>query len=189
MPGTSREGRSDLRRSTAARKTCRCSRWCVDLLSARSEGTTGVFGERRPFSPVREGQRSTLLDVLRGIAILGILIANLEWFRTPEIWGDYERPFGPFEGPYLFAVNFLAAGKFITALSFLFGLGLALQFGRARSSGRPARRFLARRLAVLALFGTAHALLVWSGDILLLYAIYGLPFLLFVSRRPRTLCA
>lgn len=158
-------------------------------MSARSEGTEGVFGEGRPFSPVREGERSTLLDVLRGIAILGILTANLEWFRTPEIWGGYERPFGSLEGPYLFAVNFLAAGKFVTALSFLFGLGLALQFGRASSSGRPARRFLARRLAVLALFGAAHAILVWSGDILLLYAIYGLPFLLFVSRGPRTLCA
>lgn len=131
-------------------------------------------------------ERAAVLDVLRGIAILGILAANVESFRTPEVWDGY-GVFSAFDRAYLFAVYFLASGKFITALSFLFGLGLALQFRRAREAGRFAWGFLVRRLVVLALFGAAHALLIWSGDILLFYAILSVPLLLFVHRRPATL--
>ena len=128
-----------------------------------------------------------MLDVLRGVAILGILSANLESFRTPEVFGGYERPFGTFEYAYLFVTDLFGVGKFITALSFLLGLGLALQLARARSRGLPGKGFLLRRLGVLALLGAGHALLIWSGDVLLLYALFGLPLLLFLGRRPRTL--
>jgi uncharacterized protein len=131
-------------------------------------------------------ERAAVLDVLRGIAILGILAANVESFRTPEVWDGY-GVLSAFDRAYLFVVYFLASGKFITALSFLFGLGLALQFRRAREASRFAWGFLARRLVVLALFGLAHALLVWSGDVLLFYAILSVPLLLFVHRRPATL--
>ena len=152
-------------------------------------------GTPRTPSPVGESERFEILDVLRGVAILGILSANLEFFRASDIldgypWG-YEQDLGIFGRVYLVAVEFLASGKFITALAFLLGLGLALQYRRGISSGRPAwsvRGFLFKRLAVLALFGAAHALLVWSGDVLLFYATLALPFsLLFVHRRPKTL--
>ena len=162
-------------------------------MGARS--ATGAFGEGRSFSSVRGSERVALLDALRGVAILGILVVNLEFFRTYELWDGYpvgyEGPLGAFEHAYLFLANFLAYGKFITALAFLFGLGLALQYRRALAGAggaRAARRFLLRRLVMLALFGAAHAALVWSGDVLLFYALLGLPFsLLFVHRRPRTL--
>jgi uncharacterized protein len=128
-----------------------------------------------------------VLDALRGIAILGILAANLEYFRTPEVWSGYEGAPSAFERAFSLLVSLLAQGKFITALSFLFGLGFTLQYRRARRAGRPGRVFLLKRILVLALFGLAHALLIWSGDILLFYALLGLPLLFFVGRRPRTL--
>lgn len=155
----------------------------------RAKDEAGAFGEGRAFGPVRVGGRVEVLDVLRGIAILGILAANLESFRTPEVWSGYEGTFSTPERAYFFLVDFLASGKFITALSFLFGLGFALQFRRAREAGRPGRTFLLRRILALGLFGLAHALFVWSGDILLFYALFGLLLLLFVGRRPLTLVA
>jgi uncharacterized protein len=139
------------------------------------------------FAPTGERERVAVVDALRGIAVLGILAANLEYFRTPEVWGGYEGTRSTLEAAYFFLVAFLTEGKFITALSLLFGFGLAAQLHRARRAGRPARRFLLRRLLVLALFGAAHALLVWSGDVLLFYAALGLPLLLFLGLRPGAL--
>lgn len=146
-------------------------------------------GAGQSFGAVRGGERVEIMDVLRGIAILAMLVANLEYFRTPEVWGSYEATLSAAERLYLFLDDFLAQGKFITALSFLFGLGLALQISRAREAGRVSSAFFLRRLFVLAGIGAAHALLIWSGDILLLYAALGFPFLLFVERRPKTLVA
>jgi len=143
----------------------------------------------RAFGPVRGAGRVEVLDVLRGIAILGILSANIEYFRTPEIWGGYEGAASTLERAYFFLVNLFATGKFITALSFLFGLGLALQLRRARETGRPGRPFLLKRILLLALFGLVHALFVWAGDVLLFYASFGLPLLLLLGRRPATLVA
>jgi len=154
----------------------------------RANSEAGAFGEGRAFGPVGGG-RVEVLDVLRGIAILGILAANLESFRTPEVWNGYEEAFSAPERAYFFLVDFLASGKFITALSFLFGLGFALQFRRAREAGRPGRPFLLRRILALGLFGLLHALFVWSGDILLFYAFFGLLLLLFVGLRPALLVA
>lgn len=156
---------------------------------------TGEAGSKRVPSPVRADERFEVLDILRGVAILGILAANLEFFRASDVLdgypGGYEQDLGIFGRVFFVAVEFLASGKFITALAFLLGLGLALQYRKGLSSGRTvqaARRFLLKRLAVLALFGAAHTLLVWSGDVLLFYASLALPFsLLFVHRRPKTL--
>ena len=145
----------------------------------------------RAASPVGQGERFEVLDVLRGVAILGILAANLEFFRAPDVFTGYGDSAGAFARVFFFAVEFLASGKFITALAFLLGLGLAMQYRKMRASGGggwAARGFLLRRLVVLALLGAAHAFLVWSGDVLMFYAALGIPFsLLFVHRRPRTL--
>lgn len=156
---------------------------------------TATAASGRAPSPVRADERFEVLDVLRGVAILGILAANLEFFRASDVLdgypGGYEQDLGIFGRVFLVAVEFLASGKFITALAFLLGMGLALQYRKGLSSGRTgwaAWRFLLKRLAVLALFGAAHALLVWSGDVLLFYATLALPFsLLFIHRRPKTL--
>lgn len=145
--------------------------------------------EGASLEPVSGGERVEIVDVLRGIAILGMLVANLEYFRTPEVWGGYEGALSASTRSFLFLDASLADGKFVTALSFLFGLGLAMQVRRSRDSGRVGAAFFLRRLLALAAIGASHALLVWSGDILLFYAALGVPFLLFVGRRPRVLVA
>lgn len=137
-------------------------------------------------SPVQPRERLVVLDVLRGIAILGILIPNLDVFRTPNL-AVFTEGTSAFEQAFQFFVLAFTQGKFITSLAFLLGLGLAMQATRSREKGRSPNGFLARRLGVLALFGLAHGLLVWSGDVLLTYAILGFPFLLFVHSSARTL--
>ncbi len=147
------------------------------------------MAEAGGLSPVRGRERIPALDVLRGVAILGILVVNVELFRGPEFFLAFAG-LGDITGPdavLSFLISAFAEGKFITSLAFLFGLGFTLQGIRAGERGRSPNRLLARRMAVLALFGTVHAIFVWSGDILLTYALIGFVFLLFYRRCPRTL--
>lgn len=157
--------------------------------TGRENGGEEGASEGKVSEPASGGERVEIVDVLRGGAILGMLVANLEYFRTPEAWGGYGGTPSASTQAYLFLEAFLADGKFVTALSFLFGLGLAMQVRRSRDPGRAGTAFFIRRLLALAAIGATHALLVWSGDILLFYAALGVPFLLFVRLRPRVLVA
>lgn len=62
-----------------------------------------------------------------------------------------------------------------------------MQFRRATAAGRPFHAFFARRMTVLLVLGLAHGLLLWMGDILLTYALFGFAGLLFLKRRPKTI--
>jgi uncharacterized protein len=128
--------------------------------------------------PVTAGERILALDVLRGFAMLGVLIAYCAWSlgTAPEgNWSQLDKALGTFVG---FAID----GKFYTILAFLFGLGFSIQLGRA-SDDATAVRIYRRRLAALAAIGLAHALLLRNGDILLPYALTG--FLMIPFRRSR----
>jgi uncharacterized protein len=142
-------------------------------------------------APVAPGERILALDVLRGIALFGVLAANI-WlwfsgviFRFPaynsEVWS-----FSPDSIAFLF-IAFFISGKAITTFSFLFGLGFAVQMQRAEARGRSTGRHHSRRLAILLLFGAIHAVFLWYGDILMAYALLGFALLLFRKRRDRTL--
>ncbi len=147
---------------------------------------TGTEGELRP---VRGGRRIVTLDALRGFAILGILLVNIQVFYGPDFWLLLagEDVLSGLDLVLGFLVAFLVQAKFYSIFAFLFGLGLVVQTLRAEERGQSSGRLLARRLAVLALFGTVHAVLIWSGDILLTYALLGFVFLLFRRSPPRTL--
>lgn len=126
--------------------------------------------------PIGPGERILALDVLRGFAMLGVLIAYCLWSlgtAPPETFTPVDRVLGEFAG---FAID----GKFYTILAFLFGLGFSIQLGRA-ADDRAGMRVYRRRLAALAAIGLAHALLLRNGDILLPYALTG--FLLIPFRR------
>ena len=147
---------------------------------------TGTVGELRP---VRGGRRIVTLDALRGLAIFGILLVNIQFFYGPEAWlvPVGEDVLSGLDRALWFVVAFLVQTKFYNIFAFMFGLGLAMQTMRAEERGQSSGWFLARRLAVLALFGALHAVLIWSGDILLTYALLGFVFLLFRRLSPRTL--
>lgn len=88
--------------------------------------------------PVRGKERYEILDMLRGLALFGILMANMRGFNVPEaLYFDINRYFNmPFEQFTQGVVNALFQGKFISLFSFMFGLGFAVQFTRGTEQGR-----------------------------------------------------
>src|SRR5687768_14436258 len=108
--------------------------------------------------------RIQALDVIRGIAILGILAVNIDAFAGPELTPIQIDQ--PWHARLLrIAVMMLFEGKMITLLSILFGAGLAVQFARAEYTGLF-NGFYRRRMLVLFAIGLAHGLLLFHYDIL-----------------------
>jgi uncharacterized protein len=133
-------------------------------------------------SPVSLPERIEILDVLRGLAVCGILVGNMQWFSgygmmPPSV--ARQSPFG--DQITHFLVHFFVEGKFYSIFSFLFGFGFALQIARAEERGDSRASLLKRRLCWLLVIGLLHAYLLWSGDILSIYALVG--FLLILFRR------
>jgi uncharacterized protein len=137
-----------------------------------------------PAAPVSEEGRLAPLDVLRGVAVLGILYMNIQNFSMIDAAYTNPTAYGDLRGPN-FAVWLVGAlffyGKFIATFSMLFGAGIVLLSERLAATGRPAARVHFRRNIALLLIGFAHAHLLWSGDILYHYALSGM--LLYPFRR------
>ncbi|HSD18326.1 MAG TPA: DUF418 domain-containing protein [Thermomonas sp.] len=137
-------------------------------------------------APVGAHERVEVMDVLRGVALLGILLMNIEAFVGPmmeAITGVNPR----FSGADRWmdaAIYVLVQGKFVTMFSMLFGMGFAVMLERANASGASGTGLYARRLLALLGIGLVHALLIWSGDILLAYALLGFVLLLCFRRTP-----
>ena len=140
--------------------------------------------------PVSATERIASVDVLRGFALLGILAMNIVGFAWP--WPAYGNPLrgAGFEGTdravWFFNHVFFEA-KMMTIFSMLFGAGLVLMNERAGAKGASLRGVYYRRVLWLLLIGAIHAYLIWSGDILFLYAECGLILYLFRKKTPKTL--
>jgi uncharacterized protein len=133
--------------------------------------------------PVSE--RIATLDILRGFALLGILIMNMPGFSTSffaESDGSHLWP-GQIDQLAEQVRDMLFSGKFNSMFSLLFGIGFTIQFSRmqARDPLRANQTYL-RRLIVLAVIGVLHACVFWPGDVLHVYAVLGL-IALFGLRR------
>lgn len=126
--------------------------------------------------PVAVGERIELLDVLRGFALLGILLVNFH--------GEPGVVMPRVDGLVASALAAFVSESFYPLFSFLFGLGFAVQLARARSRGVGVSRLYIRRMLVLFLIGTVHSIFIWGGDILVRYAIAGL-VLIPLHRLPR----
>jgi uncharacterized protein len=141
-------------------------------------------------APIAPKQRVEVLDILRGFAIFGILLVNMAFFNSSfytQITG-LAQPSGMLDQLARWGIAFFAEGKFYSIFSFLFGLGMAIQYLRFQATGQHFVPFYLRRLGVLLLFGLIHAYLFWVGDILLLYTVLGVVvLLLFRNGKPRTL--
>src|SRR6478735_8532483 len=131
--------------------------------------------------PITDSERIDVVDVLRGLAILGILIGNMQWFSgygmVPE--SLQAESFTPFSKAVQFLVHFFIEGKFYSIFSFLFGFGFALQIARAEDRGDTNASLFKRRLVWLLVIGLLHAYLLWAGDILSIYALMGWVLILF----------
>jgi len=139
--------------------------------------------------PVAAGARIQTLDVLRGVAVLGILAVNAAAFALPmdAAMAPEQSPF-PLVGAAAVAqwtVEVFFHQKFVTLFSMLFGVSIFLVGGERGDEARG--RVLRRRLMWLALFGVIHGAAFWYGDILLLYAWSGLFVMLMRSMPARPL--
>lgn len=138
-------------------------------------------------APVSQSERSTILDILRGFALLGIGIANyavfsLYSYQLPETKKAFSTAAVDEWLQYL--ATALVEGKFYSLFSLLFGIGFSIILTRRQQQGKGLAIFY-RRLVILLCFGLAHCFLLWDGDILFFYAVAGmlLPFFRICSNR------
>ncbi len=136
-------------------------------------------------APVRE--RIAALDVVRGVAVGGILLANVMVFFglfviPPNLAAA--MPTAAADSVTRFLEQVFVDGKFYSVFSLLFGIGFGVQLSRGGDAAVP--RF-ERRLRVLLGIGAIHALVIWAGDILLLYALLGFTMPRFARKSDRSL--
>jgi uncharacterized protein len=140
--------------------------------------------------PVSHAERIRSLDVLRGFAILGILVMNVQSFAMIAAAYLNPRAYGDLTGANWFVwlvSHVFFDRKFMTIFAILFGAGIALMTTRRAVAGRKSAAVHYRRMLVLLIFGLLHAYLIWYGDILYTYAICGMLVFLIRNWRPRTL--
>ena len=130
------------------------------------------------------------LDLIRGIAVLAILVVNIWAFSMP--FAAYTNPpvHGDLTGTNLLVWLFsyiLFQEKFITIFSILFGAGIALFVEHARNRGAAVTVLHYRRMSALLLIGLLHAYGLWSGDILTAYALIGMVLYWFLDCSNKTL--
>jgi len=126
--------------------------------------------------PVRPQNRAASLDILRGIALLGIALVNVLGFNASffDFGGFYSALPDVFQKAVFQLIISLFADKFIFIFSFLFGYGIYMQYRRFSLQQLNFVPFFSRRMGVLLMFGVLHVGLLWAGDILILYAIAGM---------------
>jgi uncharacterized protein len=149
-----------------------------------------TLSEVNAAGPVSRPDRIVSIDVLRGFAVLGILIMNIQSFSM--IGAAYLNPYayGDLNGAnhaVWFLSHLLADSKFMTIFSLLFGAGVVLMASRLEASGRPTASVHYRRMIWLIIFGLLHGLFLWYGDILYVYGMCGLIVYLFRRRSPKFL--
>jgi uncharacterized protein len=142
--------------------------------------------------PVEAAERISSVDMLRGIALLGILLMNIQNFGLPGNAYDYPPAWGGATGwnlNYWVANQIFFEGKMRFLFSLLFGAGMILFIDRAeaRGAGIRAADLFIRRCLWLALFGMIHAYFIWEGDILFIYGVVGLGLYAFRSLTARGL--
>ncbi|CEH29205.1 DUF418 domain-containing protein [Aneurinibacillus migulanus] len=132
---------------------------------------------------IYKDERNTSIDIIRGVALFGILLVNMPSFDRNHFGASYLG----IDAFIRLLYDLFIQQKFYPIFSFLFGLGFYIFMSRAEYRGQQNIYFLfTRRLLVLLLFGIIHQMM-WQGDILKEYAIYGFILIPFYRRRTRTI--
>jgi uncharacterized protein len=132
--------------------------------------------------PTKLTERHRLLDVLRGFALLGVLLANMASHSGYFFLSETGREaLGLTQRDHLveWLNHFLIEGKFYSLFSLLFGIGFALQMKRAAAFDINFTPRFRRRLLIMFTFGLIHAIFLYVGDILTVYALTGFVLILF----------
>ena len=139
-------------------------------------------------APIAEAKRIDALDILRGLALIGILLMNIEWFNRPLVnLMGFDQSLAGTDHAAGWLIRCFVEGKFYKLFALLFGMGFAVMLLRAREVGRPFGAWFTRRMLALWVLGIAHMVFLWGGDILHDYALAGLMLLLWVHllQKPR----
>lgn len=126
--------------------------------------------------PINPSERIDAIDVLRGIALFGVMAINITSEFRVSIFQQFlsrKHPASPLDRIVETILTLAVDLKAFALFSLLFGIGLAIQFERLSASPRRTV-LLVRRLVVLLAFGLIHLCLIWNGDILTEYALAGL---------------
>jgi uncharacterized protein len=133
------------------------------------------------YGPLKQTERIVLIDALRGFALFGILMVNMLYMYEPMS----QMMLGANPDAHITHViaesfiKFFFEGKFYVIFSMLFGFGFYIFLSKSMVDGRSALPVFKRRLFFLLLFGLAHISLLWAGDVLLYYSIFGFLLILF----------
>lgn len=133
--------------------------------------------------------RLQVVDRLRGLSLLGVVIVNAPFLVSSTGGTDPRALNEPLDLAAAFITWVVFQAKAYVIFSFLFGYSLTLFLASAQRRGLPAGRAFVQRLAALAVIGVVHAVVLFPGDILVLYALLGLPLLLLHRAGDRVLIA
>lgn len=140
-----------------------------------------ITPQEQQLSPLNNANRIQVMDLLRGFALIGIIMMNIEWFNRPvsELMSfDFQLTGADWASSWL--VKVFVEGKFYKLFSILFGMGFAIMLIRAQEAERKFGAWFTRRMLALFVFGMAHLIFLWGGDIIHDYAVGGLFLLGFV---------
>jgi len=141
-------------------------------------------------TPTQPSQRFEIIDIIRGFALFGVLLANMVW--TTQSYAVPEEqlanlPTVAIDQCVSNLIKVLVDYKFYTIFSMLFGLGFALQLSSGVSKNQNVLPTYSKRLVILLIMGIGHALLIWFGDILHVYALVGFMLILMRNWSDRTI--
>ena len=141
-----------------------------------------MTNEITPQTPTAPSERIVAMDALRGFAVLGILIMNIQSYSMIEAAYINPAAYGDLTGINRWVSilsHLFADGKFMTIFSMLFGAGVVLMTSKTEAKGRSSVGLHYRRTFWLIVIGMIHAYLLWYGDILTAYGVCALLVFLF----------
>ena len=141
------------------------------MAAACARCSVGAMAPSSP-APLAAVEREHAVDVLRGLALLGIVVVNMEFYAQPILSG-WQESTGGIDGAARWLSIAVFQAKSYLVFSLLFGYGLGVQLARSAATGSPLGRRYARRLVGLFALGSLHGVLLYAGDILMGYAVLG----------------
>lgn len=141
------------------------------------------------YQPVQRQERVEVLDLLRGFALLGILMVNMPLMNAPFLteMGEFALWTDSINQQANWIIDFFFTGKFYTLFSMLFGIGFYFFMKKANETGNSVLGLFRRRLGWLLAIGVLHVVLLWYGDILVFYALFGFLMILFRKKSNKSL--
>ncbi|GEK33649.1 DUF418 domain-containing protein [Kurthia sibirica] len=129
--------------------------------------------------------RVETLDFIRGSSLFGILLVNILVFNYPIPYVDLKTILTvPLDLQYEKGLSIFVQGSFYPIFAMLFGYGLAMQYDNAQQIGKPFYKKAVKRMFILLIIGVLHAVFIWYGDILMMYAVFGFLVLAVLKYKP-----